>query len=440
MHQVAVILDFGGPAGRFIAEKVRECGVYCEVLPHDVPGKTVTEKKPKAIILAGGQTGAGPALFCAPEIFDCGVPILGVSCPCAAEEDSKKKIFVMRYLPEGDHADSGMRELKSFLFDISGLSRCWDMAEYVERTIEELKEKIGDKTALCALSGGVDSAVAAVMAHRAIGDGLTCIFVDHGLLRKNEADDVMRTLSEKFRMKIIKTDARERFLSKLAGVCQPEKKRKIVGEEFIRVFEEEAEKAGGAEFLIQGTIYPDIIESGSGNSDVIKSHHNVGGLPDTMSFSEIIEPLRPLFKNEVRKAGIVLGLDEETVRRQPFPGPGLAVRVVGEVTEEKLAIVREADAVFREEIIKAGLHGEINQYFAALTDMRSVGVTGDSRTYDRAIALRAVTTSDFMTADFARIPYEVLERVSQRIVNEVKQVNRVFYDVTPKPPATIELE
>ena len=314
------------------------------------------------------------------------------------------------------------------------------MSSFVEDSIKSLKEKIGNKKALCALSGGVDSSVAAVLLSKAIGKNLTCIFVDHGLLRKNEGNEVEKIFTENYDLNFIRVDAKDRFLSKLAGVTDPERKRKIIGEEFIRVFEAEAKKIGAVDFLVQGTIYPDVIESGLGKSAVIKSHHNVGGLPDYVDFKEIVEPLRNLFKDEVRKTGLELGIPENLVYRQPFPGPGLAIRVIGDITDDKLTILKDADAIFREEIANAGLHKNINQYFAVLTNLKSVGVMGDERTYDYTVALRAVETTDFMTGVWSRIPYEVLEKVSSRIVNEVKHVNRVVYDITSKPPATIEWE
>ena len=361
-------------------------------------------------------------------------------CPIAAMEDPKKKIYTVQFHPEVMHTPEGMTMLKNFLYDICGCKPTWHMAAFVEDTVKQLREKIGDKKVLCALSGGVDSSVAAVLVHKAVGKQLTCIFVDHGLLRKNEGDEVEEVFRKQFDINLIRVNVEDRFLAKLAGVSDPEKKRKIIGEEFIRVFEEEAKKIGTVDFLVQGTIYPDVIESGPGDAAVIKSHHNVGGLPDYVDFKEIIEPLRLLFKDEVRRSGIELGIPDNLVWRQPFPGPGLAIRVIGEITKEKLDIVRDADAIYREEIAKAGLGRDINQYFAALTNMRSVGVMGDERTYDYAIVLRAVTTTDFMTADWAQIPFPVLEKVSSRIINEVRHVNRVLYDITSKPPATIEYE
>lgn len=314
------------------------------------------------------------------------------------------------------------------------------MSSFTEDMIQTLKQKIGDKKALCALSGGVDSSVAAVLLSKAIGKNLTCIFVDHGLLRKNEGDEVEEIFTKNYDLNFIRVNAKERFLNKLSDVTDPEKKRKIIGEEFIRVFEQEAKKIGSVDFLVQGTIYPDVIESGLGKSAVIKSHHNVGGLPDYVDFKEIVEPLRDLFKDEVRKVGLELGIPENLVFRQPFPGPGLAIRIIGDITENKLNILREADSIFREEIANANLHKSINQYFAVLTNLRSVGVMGDERTYDYTIALRAVETTDFMTGVWSKIPYEILEKISSRIVNEVKHVNRVVYDITSKPPATIEWE
>ncbi len=361
-------------------------------------------------------------------------------CPIAGMANDEKKIYGIQFHPEVNHTQNGTKIISNFL-DICECKRDWNMSSFVEESVKQLKEKIGDKKALCALSGGVDSSVAAVLLNKAIGKNLTCIFVDHGLLRKNEGDEVEHVFRNQYDINLIRVNAKDRFLSKLAGVTDPEKKRKIIGEEFIRVFEEEAKKIGKVDFLVQGTIYPDVIESGgSGKGQTIKSHHNVGGLPDYVDFEEIIEPLRDLFKDEVRKTGLELGIPENLVYRQPFPGPGLAIRVIGDITDEKLEILKEADFIFREEIANAGLDRSLNQYFAVLTNLKSVGVMGDGRTYDYTLALRAVETSDFMTATWAKIPYEILEKVSSRIVNEIKNINRVVYDITSKPPATIEWE
>ena len=361
-------------------------------------------------------------------------------CHNAAMENAEKKLYGIQFHPEVNNSVNGTQVIKNFLYNVCNCSGNWVMSSFVEEQIKMLKEKIGDKKALCALSGGVDSSVAAVLLSKAIGKNLTCIFVDHGLLRKNEGDEVEEIFTKNYDLNFIRVDAKERFLGKLAGVTDPERKRKIIGEEFIRVFEEEAKKIGTVDFLVQGTIYPDVIESGLGKSSVIKSHHNVGGLPDYVDFKEIVEPLRNLFKDEVRKTGLELGIPENLVFRQPFPGPGLAIRVIGEITDDKLTILKEADSIFREEIANAGLHKSINQYFAVLTNLKSVGVMGDERTYDYTVALRAVETTDFMTGVWSKIPYEILEKVSSRIVNEVKHVNRVVYDITSKPPATIEWE
>lgn len=362
------------------------------------------------------------------------------TCPTAAMECPEKNFYAVQFHPEVNHTPNGRTMLKNFLYDVCGCTGDWVMKNYIEEQIKAIREKVGDGKALCALSGGVDSSVVAALVSKAIGKQLTCVFVDHGLMRKNEGDEVEHVFDGFFDSNFVRVNAKDRFLDKLKGVKDPEKKRKIIGEEFIRVFEDEAKKIGKVDFLVQGTIYPDVIESGLGDSAVIKSHHNVGGLPSVVDFKELIEPLRLLFKDEVRQMGTELGLPDYIVWRQPFPGPGLGIRVIGEVTEDKLEILRDADAIFREEIKNAGLDRSINQYFAVITDLRSVGVMGDGRTYDYTIALRGVTTTDFMTADWARIPYDVLDRVSVRIVNEVKHVNRVCYDITSKPPATIEFE
>ena len=360
-------------------------------------------------------------------------------CPTAAICDEKRRFYGVQFHPEVNHTEYGARMLHNFLYGICGAAGDWTMADFRTKAVASIREKVGTGSVLLALSGGVDSSVAAALISEAVGSQLTCVFVDHGLLRKNEGDEVEAVFSGR-RLRFIRVDAEARFLVRLAGITEPEQKRKIIGEEFIRVFEEAGRQIGSVDFLAQGTIYPDVIESGAGKAAVIKSHHNVGGLPASVDFREILEPLRMLFKDEVRALGLELGLPENLVTRQPFPGPGLAIRVIGEVTKEKLDILREADAIFRGEIRKAGLERECSQYFAALTNMRSVGVMGDGRSYDYAVALRSVQTSDFMTADWSRLPYELLDRVSVRIVNEVRGVNRVFYDITSKPPATVEYE
>ncbi|HHU72320.1 MAG TPA: glutamine-hydrolyzing GMP synthase [Clostridiales bacterium] len=509
-REMIIVLDFGGQYNQLIARRIRECNVYCEVLPYSTSLDRIKELEPKGIIFTGGPASVydEDAPSCDKDIFNLGIPILGIcygsqlmtqvlggkvskapvreygktvisvntsskifknvsksntvwmshtdyierpadgfdiiasseSCPVAAIEDSTRNLYGVQFHPEVVHSVEGTKMIKNFLYEVCNCSGDWQMASFTEDMIKSLKDKIGDKKVLCALSGGVDSSVAAVMISKAVGKQLTCIFVDHGLLRKNEGDEVEKIFTTQFDLNFIRVNAQERFYDKLAGVTDPETKRKIIGEEFIRVFEEEAKKIGTVDYLVQGTIYPDVIESGHGKSAVIKSHHNVGGLPDYVDFKEIIEPLRDLFKDEVRKAGLELGIPENLVFRQPFPGPGLAIRIIGDITPEKVAIVQDADHIYREEIAKAGLDREIGQYFAVLTNIRSVGVMGDERTYDYTIALRAVTTTDFMTAEFAEIPWDVLGHVSSRIVNEVKHVNRICYDITGKPPATIEWE
>ncbi|HET7628885.1 MAG TPA: glutamine-hydrolyzing GMP synthase [Bacillales bacterium] len=510
-HEEIIVLDFGGQYNQLIARRVRELGVFSELLPNTTTAEEIRARAPKGIIFSGGPNsvyGEG-APRCDEAIFDLGIPILGIcygmqllslhfgghveravhreygkaevqleaekssallagingnasvwmshgdlvkappagftvdatnpSCPVAAMSDPQRKLFGVQFHPEVRHTEQGMDMLRNFAFDICECKGDWTMSNFIEEKVADIREAVGDRNVLCALSGGVDSSVAAALVHEAVGDRLTCIFVDHGLLRKGEADSVMETFAEKFRMNVIKVDAKERFLSKLKGVSDPEQKRKIIGNEFIYVFEEEAEKLTNIDYLVQGTLYTDIIESGTDTAQTIKSHHNVGGLPEDMQF-DLIEPLNTLFKDEVRKLGSELGLDDEIVWRQPFPGPGLGIRVLGEITEEKLEIVRESDAVLRREIKAAGLDRDIWQYFTVLPDMRSVGVMGDARTYDYCIGIRAVTSVDGMTSDWARIPYDVLERISTRIVNEVDHVNRIVYDITSKPPSTIEWE
>ncbi len=508
-EELILILDFCGQYNQLIARRVRECNVYCEIVRHDISAEEVKKRGAKGVIFTGGPASvyAENAPKCDPEIFNIGIPVLGIcygmqlmtytlggkveraekreygetevklgesilfdgfgdeniclmshtdyveslpegferiaytpSCPYAAIENKDKQFYGIQFHAEVNNTVNGITFLDNFVKKICGCSGSWKMSSFAKETVEALREKIGDGKALCALSGGVDSSVAAALLNEAIGENLTCIFVDHGLLRKNEGDEVEEVFGKRFKSKFIRVNAEERFLIKLAGVDDPETKRKIIGEEFIKVFEEEAKKIGKVDYLVQGTIYPDVVESGKGIGATIKSHHNVGGLPDYVDFKEIVEPLRDLFKDEVRKVGRELGIPDYLVDRQPFPGPGLAIRVIGDITKEKLDILRDADYIFREELERDGINKEANQYFAVLTNVRSVGVMGDYRTYDYMLALRAVTTADFMTAAFTRIPYDTLERVSARIVNEVKHINRVVYDITSKPPATVEYE
>lgn len=429
----------------------------CQLLAHHLGGRVV-----EAASDGSAEYGKTPTCFDNKCALFSGIPAKGVSwmshgdymekvpdgfslaaysdkCPNVAIADEKRKFYGVQFHPEVNHTENGAAMIKNFLFGVCGAKGDWSMESYAKTAVGDIRKKVGDKEVLLALSGGVDSSVAAALFAEAVGKQLTCVFVDHGLLRKNEGDEVERAFS-KWDINLVRVDAESRFLSALQGVSEPEKKRKIIGEEFIRVFEEEGKKIGSVDFLAQGTIYPDVIESGKGDAATIKSHHNVGGLPDFVDFKEIIEPLKMLFKDEVRALGKELGLPDYLVMRQPFPGPGLAIRIIGEVTKEKLEILREADAIFREEVAANGAEKSMNQFFAALTNMRSVGVKGDGRSYDYAVALRSVTTDDFMTADWTRIPYELLDRVSTRIVNEVPHVNRVLYDITSKPPATVEFE
>lgn len=506
-RQTVIVLDFGGQYNQLIARRVREQGVYCELLPFTTPTEKLLAKSPIGIIFTGGpntvtEEGA-PRVDKA--LLEAGIPVLGIcygcqlmahtfggvvaegpreygrqtltvsgsklfdgvkteslcwmshtsyieklpdgfrtvattpTCPVAAMESSDGRLYGVQFHPEVMHTEEGTKMLRNFLYNVCGATGDWTMGNFAADTIAKLRAKIGDKKVLCALSGGVDSAVAATLVHKACPN-LICVYVDHGLMRKNETKEIVRVFRDEQGMNLIAVDAGERFLSKLKGVTEPEKKRKIIGAEFIKVFEEEAKRIGAVDYLVQGTIYPDVIESGFGASAKIKSHHNVGGLPDVVDFKEIVEPLRDLFKDEVRACGFEIGLPASIVLRQPFPGPGLGIRIIGEVTAEKVKILQEADFIYREEIARAGLDKDIWQYFAVLTNVQTVGVMGDERTYDYVCGLRAVTSVDGMTADWARIPYDVLEVISSRIVNEVKGINRIAYDVTSKPPATIEWE
>lgn len=508
--ETIVVLDFGSQYNQLITRRIREFGVFSELLSHKTTAEEIKKMNAKGIVFSGGPNSVyeNGAFKVDPEIFNLGLPILGIcygmqlmteylggnvepantqengpafidisntasglfqelpdrqqvwmshgdavttipegfevvavssDCPFAAVENQEKKFYGVQFHPEVRHSTYGNDILKNFTFNICQCQGNWSMENFIDLEIAKIRETVGDKKVLLALSGGVDSSVVGVLLQKAIGDQLTCIFVDHGLLRKNEAEEVMDSLVGKFGLNIIKVDAQQRFLDKLAGVSDPEQKRKIIGNEFIYVFDDEAAKLDGIEFLAQGTLYTDVIESGTETAEVIKSHHNVGGLPEDMSF-QLIEPLNTLFKDEVRALGTELGMPDSIVWRQPFPGPGLGIRVLGEVTKDKLEIVRESDAILREEIANAGLDRDIWQYFTVLPGIRSVGVTGDNRTYDYTIGIRAITSIDGMTADFARIDWEVLQKISVRIVNEVPHVNRVVYDITSKPPATVEWE
>lgn len=508
-NELIVVLDFGGQYNQLIARRIRDLGVFSELMPYNTPVERIKELNPAGIVFSGGPLSVYEegAPHVDPAIYDLGLPIFGIcygmqlmaqqlggkveragkreygkadvdflhnsiltkgldskqsvwmshgdhvvtlpegfvleagteSAPIAAMSHPTRNLHAVQFHPEVRHSVYGNEMIKNFLYEVCKCSGEWTMESFVEQSIREIREQVGDKKVLCALSGGVDSSVVAMLIHRAIGDQLTCMFIDHGLLRKGEAESVMETFVGKFDIHVVKIDAQERFLSKLAGVDDPEQKRKIIGNEFIYCFDEESAKLGDFAFLAQGTLYTDIVESGTATAQTIKSHHNVGGLPEDMKF-KLIEPLNTLFKDEVRKVGEELGLPHAIVWRQPFPGPGLAIRVLGEVTEEKLTIVRDSDLILREEIAKAGLESEIWQYFTALPNMKSVGVMGDARTYSYTVGIRAVTSIDGMTADWARIPWDVLEKISVRIVNEVDNVNRIVYDVTSKPPATIEWE
>ena len=506
MPERIAVLDFGAQYNQLIARRVREAGVFSELLPYNAPLSRIRGDALSGVILSGGPDSAywEGAKRCDPGVFELGVPVLGVCygmqlmaqqlggrvgeapvrefgrtairfaksplfagvdsetvwmthndavlalpqgfrtiaatehCPIAAFADDARRLYGIQFHAEVAHTPQGERIFRNFLQNICGCACTYSVAGLSDALIDQVRAQVGDARVLGALSGGVDSSVASVLVHRAVGDRLTCIFVDHGLLRENEAEEVLGFYRDKLRLNVVAVDARRRFLDRLAGVTEPERKRKLIGEEFIRVFEEEAKKLGGADYLLQGTIYPDVIESGTETGATIKSHHNVGGLPRDVGFKGLVEPLRMLFKDEVRALGEHLGIAHELVWRQPFPGPGLAVRILGEITEEKLAILRRSDAILREEIRLAGLSEQIWQYFTVFTGIRSVGVMGDLRTYDYTIGVRAVTSTDAMTVEWAELPYPLLRRISERIIAEVPHVNRVVYDITSKPPGTIE--
>lgn len=508
-HEMIVVLDFGGQYNQLIARRIRDLGVYSELIPYNTSIERIQQLQPRGIVFSGGPASvyADDAPFVDPRIYQLGIPILGVCygmqlmskqldgqverankreygkanvsfqrhseliaglelkqtvsmshtdlvvklppgfqvdastehAPISAISHPEKRFYGVQFHPEVQHSVYGNEMIRNFLFGICGCTGDWSMGTFIEDKVQEIRHRVGNRQVLCALSGGVDSSVVAALIHKAIGDQLTCMFIDHNLLRKGEADSIMETFVGKFDIQVVKIDAHKRFMSKLVRIVDPEQKRKIIGNEFIYCFDEEARKLGQFDFLAQGTLYTDIVESGTETAQTIKSHHNVGGLPQNMKF-QLIEPLNTLFKDEVRKLGNELGLPQEIIWRQPFPGPGLAIRVLGEVTADKLLIVREADAILHEEIKKAGLDNEIWQYFTVLLDIKSVGVMGDERTYSYTVGIRAVTSIDGMTADWARIPWDVLEQISVRIVNEVENVNRIVYDITSKPPATIEWE
>lgn len=509
-QETVIIVDFGGQYAQLIARRVRECGVYCEILPYTKTVADILAHEPKGIILSGGPSSvnAEGAPKMDKAVFQAGIPVLGIcygmqlmcselggrvarpdkheyghtlfyrdgSCPLfdgvsektavwmshgdsvadmpagfglaghtdltptAAVADEARRLYGVQFHPEVVHTEEGTQMLKNFLFGVCRCEGGWSMGSYIDIAVEQIREQVGPHKVICALSGGVDSSVAAVLVHRAIGDQLTCVFVDHGFLRLGEAEQVVDTFKNKFHMNLIHVDASKHFMSLLEGVTEPEKKRKIIGAEFIHTFQQEADKLDDVKFLVQGTLYPDVVESGTATAATIKSHHNVGGLPKDMKF-QLIEPLRELFKDEVRELGRQLHMPEEVVNRQPFPGPGLAIRIIGDITEERLDILRRADFIVRDVIEKRGLYNSIWQSFAILpAAIRSVGVMGDERTYDYTVGIRAVTSSDGMTADYVRFPWEVLDEMSRRIVNEVEGVNRVVYDITSKPPSTIEWE
>ena len=509
-QEIVIIVDFGGQYAQLIARRVRECGVYCEILPYVKSADEILAKNPKAIILSGGPSSvnAPDAPKIDNKIFEAGIPVLGICygmqlicnelggkvarpakreyghamfyldgenslfdglskesaawmshgdsvvempkgfslaghtdlTPTAAVANEERKMYAVQFHPEVVHTEEGTALLKNFLFKIARCDGGWSMENYVDIAVQNIREQVGSDNVICALSGGVDSSVAAVLVHKAIGDQLTCVFVNHGFLRLGEAEQVVDTFTNKFNMKLVHVDASKHFMDLLSGVTEPEKKRKTIGAEFINTFQREANKLSNVKFLVQGTLYPDVVESGTATAATIKSHHNVGGLPKDMKF-KLIEPLRELFKDEVRQLGRELGLPEEVINRQPFPGPGLAIRIIGDITPERLDILRKADFIVRDVIKQRGLYNDIWQSFAVLpAAIRSVGVQGDERTYDYTVGIRAVTSSDGMTADYFRFPWEVLDEMSRRICNEVKGVNRVVYDITSKPPSTIEWE